>query len=375
MVEVVHVVRQFAPAIGGLEEAVGKLAATLNESGEFMSSVVTLDRAFRDPSVFLAAEDRITNIPVKRIAFRGSSRYPFAPSVLAAISTADIVHVHAIDFFFDFLALTRLLHRKPMVVSTHGGFFHTRYASALKKIWFQTITRASATQYRAVCASSEADFTLFSEIAASKVRLARNGVDIAKWRDKGSPMLRPAMVCLGRFSANKRIPLLFPILRELREQHLDWSLIIVGVESDLDRSAIAKLSQESGVPDAVRIIVNGSEAEIGQLLGEASFIVSASEHEGFGLSIIEGMSAGLYPILSDIAAFRSIASDTGLGLIVDPESGKKSVAEIIKLYDRLNADHPRTRLASIEASERYGWAEASEKFSEVYREIRKSARG
>jgi alpha-1,3-mannosyltransferase len=46
---------------------------------------------------------------------------------LRHLRDADIVHVHAIDFFFDFLGWTKPLHGKKLVVSTHGGFFHTSF--------------------------------------------------------------------------------------------------------------------------------------------------------------------------------------------------------------------------------------------------------
>jgi alpha-1,3-mannosyltransferase len=41
----------------------------------------------------------VAGIPIQRLPWRGSSRYPLAPSVLWHLQSADVVHVHAIDFF------------------------------------------------------------------------------------------------------------------------------------------------------------------------------------------------------------------------------------------------------------------------------------
>ena len=84
----------------------------------------------------LPAARRIDGAEVVRIPFFGSTRYPLAPSVIKFIRDADVVHVHAIDFFFDYLAWTKPLHRRKLVVSTHGGFFHTPYAARLKQLYF-----------------------------------------------------------------------------------------------------------------------------------------------------------------------------------------------------------------------------------------------
>ena len=128
---IVHVVRQFHPAIGGFESVVHELAATQVASGHVVR-VVTLDRLFKTATPEpLPAREMVAGIEIIRIPYFGFTRYPIAVSVLKHIRDADIVHVHAIDFFFDFLAWTKPLHGKRLVVSTHGGFFHTAFAARL----------------------------------------------------------------------------------------------------------------------------------------------------------------------------------------------------------------------------------------------------
>ena len=114
---IVHVVRQFAPSVGGLEDVVRELSKRQLEAG-FAVRVITLDRGFRprevSGAVSLKAYETIDGVEVIRIPYWGSQRYPIAPRVLRYIRTADLVHVHGIDFFFDFLALTKPLHRRRL---------------------------------------------------------------------------------------------------------------------------------------------------------------------------------------------------------------------------------------------------------------------
>src|SRR3954453_17887942 len=164
---IVHVVRQFAPSIGGLEDVVRELSKRQIERG-FAVRVVTLDRMFRakadSSAMALRAYETMDGVEVIRIPYRGSERYPLAARVLRYIGGADVVHVHGIDFFFDFLALTKPLHRRRLVVSTHGGFFHTQYASALKSVWFRLVTSMTIRAYAGVAAVSTTDFDRFRRI-------------------------------------------------------------------------------------------------------------------------------------------------------------------------------------------------------------------
>ena len=180
---IVHVVRQFHPGVGGLETVVRELASAQVKAGHRVR-VVTLDRLFNVAGTQkLPAREMLDGIEIIRIAYFGSSRYPLAFSALRHIKDADLVHVHAIDFFFDYLAWTKPWHGRKLVVSTHGGFFHTKYASLLKRVWFQTVTRLSLKFYAGVAAVSASDFERFSSIRPSGMVCIENGANVSTFRD------------------------------------------------------------------------------------------------------------------------------------------------------------------------------------------------
>ena len=175
---IVHVVRQFHPAVGGFESVVQELASAQVAAGHRVR-IITLNRLFNAMEAdVLPARDVIGGAEVIRIPFFGSSRYPIALSAVKFIHGADIVHVHAIDFFFDYLAWTKPLHRKKLVVSTHGGFFHTPYAARFKRLYFLTVTRMSLAWYNAVVAVSVNDYELFGKDSKAWYHLHR------KWSER-----------------------------------------------------------------------------------------------------------------------------------------------------------------------------------------------
>ncbi|MCW6511080.1 glycosyltransferase family 4 protein [Lichenifustis flavocetrariae] len=363
--KVIHVVRQFAPSIGGLEEAVLKLCLTLQKRG-VETAVVTLDRIANGGPERLPGLAAVQGVEVRRIPFRGSFRYPVAPAVLSRIGDADIVHVHGIDFFFDFLAATRWIHRRPLVASTHGGFFHTAFAQQLKRAFFQTATRTSAHAYRTIFASSDSDLDLFRPIAARKLMLAANGVDFQKWRDRGSRRPIRTLLYIGRFSSNKNLAALFPVLCALRKIDPSWSLIIAGRPWDVTTAELREGARSHAMTDAVTILDSPSDNEIAAAIGHASYIVSASRHEGFGISIVEGLSAGLVPVLSRIPPFAKLIGDAGLGLLTDFDAAPAAAASIeaqhLSLLDR-SAEMRATALASVD---RYSWDAAADIMHRAY---------
>src|SRR5438552_1433230 len=88
-----------------------------NVDGGHVVRVVTLNRRFdAPPGEGLVARETMAGIEVVRVPYFGSRRYPVAGSVIKHIKDADIVHVHGLDFFFDYLALTALWHRRKLVV-------------------------------------------------------------------------------------------------------------------------------------------------------------------------------------------------------------------------------------------------------------------
>jgi alpha-1,3-mannosyltransferase len=323
-VKVVHVVRQFSPSVGGLED-----------------TVLSLTRA-------------------------GSSRYPLAPAVLRHLKGADVVHVHAIDFFFDFLALTRPLHRRRLIATTHGGFFHTGAFQAAKKLWFKTITRASITAYDRIVACSQSDAELFAASAGQRLMLIENGINQAKFLAAGSQTPRKTILSFGRFARHKRTDALLSVFKHLYGLDPSWRLIIAGREADQKASELVGMADQLGIADAVRFVFNPADAELRSLMGEASFFASLSDYEGFGLAAVEAMSAGLVPILSGIPAFARLVSAAGVGLNVDADDPAAAAAAIAALpvgNVDLQAEW-RQRVMAIAA--RYDWEEVANRYGMVY---------
>lgn len=364
--KVVHVVRQYLPSRGGMEDVVFNIARTQRDLHGQRPRVVTLDRVFRQPEV-LPADEVIEGIPVHRLSYSGSERYPFFPAVLGHVGDADVVHVHGIDFAFDYLSLTRFLHRKPMVACTHGGFFHTSFAQKAKKVFFHSVTRCTARGYRRILASSTNDGEMFKQVVPEeRVRVIENGVDIDKFADASSRTLTQTLIYVGRWTAHKGLDRTLALLAALRRADPRWRLIIAGREyDDINRHVLAQMVEAAGVTDAVALLPNPDNDTLRVAIGQASYGVCLSRHEGFGLAAIESMSAGLIPILSAIPPFERLAGESLLPLIV-PDDAAAAALAVQALHRRVAASHGALRAQAQKAVQRYSWRNVVGAYVEEY---------
>ncbi|SDK28527.1 alpha-1,3-mannosyltransferase [Ferrimonas sediminum] len=367
--KVAHIVRQFHPGVGGLEKFVMSLVQAQRQAG-VNARVISLNRLFHQHHTPSLPQNEIINgIEVKRIGYQGSYKYPIAPGVLFAIKDADIVHVHGIDFFFDYLSATRWFHHKPMVVSTHGGFFHTQFAARLKRLYFRTISRWAMRGYGRVLAISNGDFSTFRKICdPERLLLVENGVDIDKFANAAAPRLTRNLLFIGRFSDNKRLDRLLDTFAQLCQHHDGYHLDIAGRDWDHNLSRLRRQISALGLQQSVKIHIGLSDQAMIELIQHNSFITSASEYEGFGQTLVEGMAAGLIPIASDIDSFKRVVDKAGLGLTVD-FSRSDGALRIHQYIEQCLAKPTSPRQKAIQAAQQFSFTQCSNTIIRVYLDL------
>jgi alpha-1,3-mannosyltransferase len=363
---IVHVVRQFYPGVGGLENVVLELGSAQVAEGNRVR-VVTLNRIFKDSSKQrLPEREWFNGIEIIRVPYFGSSRYPIALTALQHIQGADLVHVHAIDFFFDYLAWTKLIHRRKLIVSTYGGFFHTSFAARAKRMWFSTVTRLSMKFYAAVIAISPFDFERFLAVRPNGMVCIECGTNISKFHDAAAWTFCKSIIAVTRFAKNKRLELLIQFVKALRRRDPEWNLIIAGRPSDLTTEDVENLIEASGARNAIRLVTSPTDEALCSLMRDCCFIASSSEFESFGVTAVEGMSAGLIPLLSNISPFQRLHSRTGLGLILDYSDPDSAAERLLRDMPDIASNYSDLRAACIEAAKAYDWPRVYRDYSKLY---------
>ena len=116
----------------------------------------------------------------------------------------------------------------------------------------------------------------------------------------------------------------------------------------------------------MRLHVGASNAEIAEIISRASLFVSASVHEGFGISLIEALSAGLLPVVEANAAFMSFAERVSDVVLTDYAQPAIAAGAIMAAHARLAADPAATRARLVAAAQPFAWPGVAERYMQVY---------
>jgi len=118
--------------------------------------------------------------------------------------------------------------------------------------------------------------------------------DLAHLRPRSSvPSSPPLLLFVSRVAPNKRHDDLIRVLAALRATaQPDARLAIVGRFDDTEDyvAALRALADDLGVGDAVEWKGRLGNEQVGDLYAQASVFVSASEHEGFSVPLLEAMA-------------------------------------------------------------------------------------
>jgi glycosyltransferase involved in cell wall biosynthesis len=121
-------------------------------------------------------------------------------------------------------------------------------------------------------------------------------------------------LCVGRVAPNKGIELALMALLVARAHHDPAATLrVVGrpVVPAYTR-ALRRFARELGVRDAVTFAGQLSDTDLVAAMTESEVLVMASQHEGFGVPVLEAMSIGLPVVANRVGALPEIVGDGGL---------------------------------------------------------------
>ncbi|MBN9090497.1 MAG: WecB/TagA/CpsF family glycosyltransferase [Reyranella sp.] len=336
--KIAHLVRQYHPSVGGLETYVAELVQ--RQSVRHRVYIITLNRVFGSQARLRSVE-RSGRAIIIRIPYLGVRELfiPFLGPRL--LDRFDLKHAHATDQLLDLLCLTKRFRNLVYFATTHGLFFHTSRFKRIKKLYLRVVTRRSLSASRAVFAVSENDLAIVKSIGIDAILLRNPIVPLGDFIADGADL-----IYVGRIAMNKRIDRLIEFAARLTEQDPGITLHIVGADPDGLWGALTELVRASKVGDRIRYHGYLARNELQTLVRSCGYIVSASEYEGFGLSIVEGMSVGLLPVLHDNAAFRETHRLSRCGLICDFGQPCEAATAFLR-WRRTNTMDDRTRAAAF----------------------------
>jgi len=361
--KILHVYNHFYPCIGGIENHIENVCTNLIKLGH-ASDVCCLNRCGSSKKTLRPLE-KYKGITIHRIPYKDFKYYKIAPKVLGIIKGYDLIHVHGLGFFLDLLSSTKKMHKKPVILSTHGGVFHTKRLKLLKNFYFFIWSRYKLRNIDRVIAISRNDERIFSKISKN-VTFIPNGVDYSVYSKIKRNPEKNTLLFIGRISENKRIDRLIEVVKKLKKAGKPHRLIIAGSDWKGEREKLECIVKKNNLEKEITFLGDVSEKRKLELLSTAGFLVSASEYEGFGISVLEAMAAGVPVIVNDIESFRNFVKDTENGFIICFSNTRTATEKILKIK---NHDISKISKNAKETAKKYDIFGLTKEIEKIYGDV------
>jgi glycosyltransferase involved in cell wall biosynthesis len=353
MTRVALLAPRYAPSVGGVEAHVAGIAHGLATRGDDVQVLTQARRAStrRDGAVAVRAFREV--VP--------SRAYPVAPGMVRWLrhhaDQLEVVHAHS---YHGVPALAGALRAPGAFVFTphYHGTGHTPVARLVHRAYASLGRRIFERADRILCVS-RAEAALVAEhhpAVEERIDVIPNGVDVdAIEQAEPFATASPVVLVLGRLVPYKRVE---TVVRAMAGLGDGAELVVIGEGGE--RTGLEQLATELGVP--ARFPGRVASSEVARWLRTAAVVVSASEQEAFGLTLLEALTAGARVVASDLPAHREVATDWGAGDAVRLVADRTELTEAIR--DQLH----RGRLPADQRP-RWSWSQVAERVAVVYDEL------
>jgi teichuronic acid biosynthesis glycosyltransferase TuaC len=275
----------------------------------------------------------------------------------------DLVDAHY--YYPDGVAAALLARQlgKPLTVTARGTDLNLVPRFRLPR----TMIRWAARQADASITVCEAlkEVLVRLGVAAPRVHVLRNGVDLGLFRPMDRSSLRselgltgPVLLSVGHLIERKGHHLVLEAMAQLP----GVTLLIVG--DGPERRRLTSLAEQLGLKSRVRFLGAVPHERLPELYNVADVLVLASSREGWANVLLEAMACGTPVAATRIWGTPEVVTEEAAGLLLEQRSAA-AIAEGVR--KRLGS--PPARAATRASAERFSWDATTEGQIRLFREI------
>lgn len=373
-----------AYAIGGTVRTTLNLAAALVDRGGHEVEIVSMSRHRADPR--FAVDPRITLVPLvdtradsedTRLAAYGSPARDF-PAAEKRHKQYTLLHdQRARQYLEQHCDADVVIGTRPGInvyLSLWGpkralriAQEHLRHDAHSKKL--RTVLRRHYRALDAVVTMTEADARVYREkmpLPGVAVRCVPNIVPAVPV--PASDGTSKVIAAAGRLAPGKRYDLLLEAFAEVAEWAPGWELRIYGAGGEEQR--LRELVAALGLGGRARLM--GAVAPIEPEFARASLVVSASDAESFGMTLVEAMRCGV-PVVSTDAPLgpAEIITDGVDGRLVPVGNARALAGAMLDLIGD-EAGRKEMSAAALESAHRYDPEPVVARYDTLFEDLRAS---
>ena len=245
----------------------------------------------------------------------------------------------------------------PLVVAIHDVSFaaHPEWFGWREGLRRRVVTRRAARRAARIITISEFSRREIVEhlgVPHSKVEVIYPGASRLHAEPSGSAARDPLVLFVGSIFNRRHVPETIRAFGRLARRHADARLTIVGDNRTFPHVNLDALVDDIGQRERVITRSYVPEAELAALYGRARAFVFLSDYEGFGLTPLEALAAGIPIVVLDTAVAREVYGPAARYVAApDPRLIEPALEEV--LYDA--SVRGRLLAAAPAVVARYSW--------------------
>lgn len=298
--------------------------------------------------------------------------YIWAVKRLLTAEKVDLIHAHLLGSNV-YGAILAILSRRPMIATFHGAVDVAAKERFLRTKFFLIGLGAS----KIVCVSKrlEQELVSRSRLPPDKLKLIYNGVDSSLYQGKRQSNLRAELglppearivVSVGNIRPAKGYEYLVEAALRMLELDPQTHFVVVGHQRE---ALFQKLTaQIRNAPQPPRVHWLGFREDVVEILRQSDIFLLPSTSEGFSISTVEAMMAGIPVIATRSGGPEEIISNHETGFLIPI----KDPSAIVQAIQALRA--PETRLRMVEkaqsvAKEKFGLRTMLNEYRGLYQQL------
>jgi glycogen synthase len=316
-----------------------------------------------------------------------------------ALQDVDLIHCHT---WYTHLAgcLLKQLLEVPLVLTAHSLEPHRPWKAAQLGSGYQVSTWLEKTAYQnadgviAVSGAMKRDVQELYGVAAERVRVIYNGIDVSQYKPTPAPEVlrsykidphQPFILFVGRITHQKGIMHLLQAVEYLRE---GVQVVLCAADPDTEEigqetaARIKEMRARTGKA-IIWIPVFVPREHLIPLYSHAAVFVCPSIYEPFGIINLEAMACGTPVVASGVGGIQEVVvhHETGLLVPLDLKCPQEHQARAAQKFARALAgavnslldDAEKLREMGIKARQRvlahFSWTAIARQTLEFYREL------
>jgi glycosyltransferase involved in cell wall biosynthesis len=358
---------------GGIQTHIAELSKALSKKGIEIHLFI-VGRGSKKPGKKISSENLYVHpipcMPLPRLTLGEYISYSLNTARHIKRYNLDLIHGHSM--YSVGYSLNKNL---PYVATLHGTQLNEfkqslQYGTSLNHIitdftsmLMERYTAKKADKIIVVSNENRRDVIEQYKVPENKIATIPNGVNVNDF--KPSTCKSKTIIFVGRLHERKGIDKLLQSFSKVVSEEPEARLKIVGYGEDESRlkDLAKRLNLKSRNLEFAGFV---ADSELHELYTSSSIFVLPSYYEGFGIVLIEAMSAGLPLVSVRTGGATEVIEEGENGFLVDYDNMHKA---IVKLLGDETLRIKMGRMSREKVEKEYDWTKIADKILKVYLEV------